>query len=118
MVDINSDNQTGILRGDRFQATINSADASSATSVKAKTADKNIYILFLAVSSEDALNVQFQDDAGTPVVLIENLYLAANGGAVFRFPTDAPLVVPTNQDLDVIASGAGNISVVAIGYVA
>jgi len=102
----------------RFQATITSADASSATGVKAKTADKKIYILSLLCSTDTELNVQFQDDTGTPVVLIENIYLAANGGFVMNFPPEAPLVVDTNKDFDVIASSAGNITVSITGYVA
>lgn len=101
-----------------FQSTINSADATSATSVKAKTADKRIHILTLVVSTDTAMNIKFQDDAGTPAVLIQPLYFAANGGAVITFPPEAPLIVATNQDLDVIASAAGNISVAVTGYLA
>ena len=109
-----------ILRGimpQNFQATISSADAQSATQVKAKTADRKMYILSLIASTDTALNLQFQDDTG-PTVLIENIHLAANGGFVMNFPPEAPLVVNTNEDFDVIASAAGNISVTITGYLA
>lgn len=102
----------------KFQATITSADATSATQVKAKTAGKKIYIFTMVVSVDTAMNVQFQDDAGTPDVLIEGIYLAANGGFVLEYPAHAPLIVAENQDLDVITSAAGNISVAVTGSVA
>lgn len=101
---------------ERFQATITSSDAQSATQVKAKTAGQKIYILLLTVSTDTEMNIQFQDDAGTPNVLTEQMYFAANGGAVIPFPRQAPLVVTTNQDFDVIASTSGNISVTITGY--
>jgi len=100
-----------------FQATMTSADAQSATPVKTKTADRKMYILSLVVSTDTAMNIQFQDDTG-PTVLIEQLYLAANGGAHLTWPPEAPLVVNTNEDFDVIASAAGNISVTITGYLA
>ena len=102
-----------------FTATITSADAQSATAVKAKTADKKIYVTSIIASTDTALNLQFQDD-NTPTVLMEQIYLAANGGmAISASCKELPLfVVGTNYDLDVIASGAGNISVTVSGYVA
>ena len=100
-----------------FQATMTSADAQAATPVKTKTADKKMYILSLIASTDTALNLQFQDDTG-PTVLIEGIYLAANGGFVMNWPPEAPLVVNTNEDFDVIASAAGNISVTITGYLA
>lgn len=103
------------VEAEAFQATITSADAQSATQVKAKTSAKKMYIHTIIVSTDTAMNIQFQDD-GTPTVLIEGLYLAANGGAVLTFDPSTPLVVTTNQDLDVIASAAGNISVTVTGY--
>ena len=100
-----------------FQATITSADASSATQVKAKTADKKIHIVSLVISTDTAMNIQLQSDNGTPQVVMEQIYLAANGGMALTFPERFPLQVNTNEDLDVIASAAGNISVTAVGYV-
>ena len=98
-----------------FQATFTSANATSAAPVKAKTADRKMYILSLVVSVDTAMNVQFQDDTG-PTVLIEGMYFAANGGAHLTWPPEAPLVVNTNEDFDVLASASGNVSVTITGY--
>lgn len=99
---------------DDFQSTITSADATSATSVKVKTASKKIYVTDIIISVDTAMTVQLQDD-GTPVVLMEQIYLPAN--SVFSKTFSTPLVVDTNKDLDVIASVSGNISVTVTGYV-
>lgn len=104
-----------VRRADAFQATITSADASSPTQVKAKTAAKKIYVTDLIISVGAELTVQVQDDAGIPVVLMEQVYMPANSVLPLHFQT--PLMVATNQDLDVVTSGAGNISVTALGYV-
>jgi hypothetical protein len=115
-----TDRHGRILRGvmpQNFQATFTSADATSASPVKTKTADRKMYILSLVVSVDTAMNVQFQDDTG-PTVLIEGMYFAANGGAHLTWPPEAPLVVNTNEDFDVITSAAGNISVTITGYLA
>lgn len=102
-------------RGDAFQATITSADAQAATQVKAKTSAKKIYITDLIISTDTAMNIQLQDDAGGPEVLMEQIYVPAN--SVFSKTFSTPLLVATNQDLDVIASASGNISVTVTGYV-
>lgn len=102
-------------RSDAFQATMTSADATTATSVKAKTAAKKIYITDIIISTDTAMNIQLQDDAGSPEVLMEQIYVPAN--MVFSKTFSTPVMVATNQDLDVVASVAGNISVTATGYV-
>lgn len=102
-------------RADSFQVTITSANATSATDVKAKTASKKIYITDLVISVDTAMNVQLQDDTGTPVVIMEQMYFPAN--SIFSKTFSTPLEVPTNKDLEVITSAAGNISVTAAGYV-
>ena len=107
-----------VVNATRFQETITTADATTAVQVKAKTADKKMYILSLLVTTDTATNIQFQDDQGTPEVLIEQMYCAANGGFSMAFHKDAPLVVETNQDFDVLAGDAGNISVQITGYLA
>ena len=62
------------------------------------------------------MNVQIQDDAGTPNVAVENIYLAANGGFVLPIPAGTAIPMGAdNQDIDVIASTAGNITVFATG---
>lgn len=102
-------------RTDAFNSTITSADATSATQIKAKTASKKIYITDVIISVDTAMNVQLQDDAGTPAVAMEQIYLPAN--SVFSKTFSTPLVLATNQDLDVITSAAGNISVTVSGYI-
>jgi hypothetical protein len=109
-----------ILQGvmpQNFQATFTSADAQAAAPVKAKTASRKMYILSLTVSVETAMEVQFQDDTG-PTVLIEGMYFATKGGAHLTYPPEAPLVVDTNEDFDIITSAAGNVSVTITGYLA
>jgi hypothetical protein len=99
-----------------FSATINSADATSATQVKAAAgASTYIYITDIIVSTDTAMNFKIQDDEGTPGVLIQSTYVAANGGFVANFAT--PIKQPTaNADIDVLASASGNISVTINGY--
>jgi len=101
-----------------FQTTFTTADATSAVQVKAKTAAKKMHILSLLVTTDTATNIQFQDDTGTPVVLIEQMYLGDNSGFAMTFHKDAPLVVNTNKDFDVLAGDAANISVHITGYLA
>lgn len=100
-----------------FTATITSADATSATQVKAKTADKRMFILSILVTTDTAMGIQFQDD-NTPTVLMEQMYVGANGGFGMTFHKEAPMIVGTNFDLDVITTAAGNISVHVTGYLA
>lgn len=104
-----------IRRSDAFQATITSADATSATEVKGNTASKKIYVTDLIISVDTAMSVQLQDDAGTPAVLMEQMYFPAN--SIFSKHFSTPLMAATNVDLDVITSATGNISVTALGYV-
>ncbi len=106
-----------VVNADRFQTTITSADAQAATPVKVKTTAKKMHILTLLVTVDTDMSVQFQDD-DSPTVLIEQMYLAANSGFAMAFHKDAPLVVGTNFDFDVITSAAGNISVHITGYLA
>jgi len=100
-----------------FQATITSADATSATTVKAKTADKKIHVVSLVISADTEMSVQLQSDNGTPQVVMEQIYITAQGGIAMNFPKEFPLQVNTNEDLDVVTSVAGNISVTVTGYV-
>jgi len=105
-----------IVQSARFQATIASADATSATQVQAKAAGKSIYITSLVLSTDTAMNLKLQDDAASPAVILQSVHLAANGGVALSWPEDWPLKVAENQDLDVIASASGNISVTVVGY--
>ena len=103
-----------------FHATITSADASSATVVKAKTADKKIYVTSLEISvGATALEVQLQSDNGTPQVVMEENFFVANGGLTWTAcDKTLPLfIVNTNEDLDVICSAAGDVTVSVAGYI-
>jgi len=103
-----------------FTATITSADASSATQIKAKTAAKKIYVTSLMISvGSTAIEVQLQSDNGSPQVVMEEIFLAANGGLTLTASSDKmPLfIVDTNEDLDVITSAAGDITILVSGYV-
>ena len=101
-----------------WSATVNSADASSATQIKAAGgASTRHYITSIIISCGAAMNVTIQDDAGTPNVAMENMYFAANGGIALTFPPNTPLKMGAdNQDIDLIASAAGNVTVVLTGY--
>lgn len=100
-------------RDDAFQATITSADATTAVAVKTATAAKKIYVTELIISVGAAMAVRLQDSA--PLVLMNDIYLPAN--SVFSKTFATPLMVGTNLPLNVKASVAGNISVTALGYV-
>ncbi|UCE06513.1 MAG: hypothetical protein JSW07_00275, partial [bacterium] len=101
-----------------WSATINSADASSATQIKAAGgASTRHYITSIIISCGAAMNVTIQDDAGTPNIAMENMYFAANGGLALPFPPQTPIQMGAdNQDIDVIASTSGNITVTLTGY--
>lgn len=101
-----------------WSATLNSADASSATQVKAAGgAGKRYYLTSVVISTDTAMNVKIQDDAGTPNVAIQSIYLAANGGMVYPIPPGSAIQMGAdNQDIDVLASAAGNISVTITGF--
>jgi len=107
----------GERHADFFTANITSADATTAVQVKAKTASKNIYITSFIISVDTEMNVKLQDDAGTPVVSVGPLYITANSGIAKNIDPIAPIKIATNQDLDVLASAAGNITVFVAGYV-
>lgn len=103
-----------------FSATITSANASAATQVKAKTAAKKIYVTSVVISvGSTAIEVQLQSDNGTPQVVMEEMFFAANGGmALSACDPKMPLfIVNTNEDLDVITSAAGDVTVTVAGYV-
>lgn len=103
------------LRSDAFKATITSANATTAVQVKAKTAAKRIYVTDLIISVDTAMNVQLQDDAGTPVVAMEQIYLPAN--SVFSKTFSTPMMLGVNVDLNIKASVSGNVSATVLGYV-
>lgn len=103
-------------RGDAFQATITSADARSATQVKAATAGSSIYITDLIISTDTAMNIKLQDNTGSPNVLMQPIYVPAN--SVFSKTFSTPIQVASGKELDVVASASGNVSVTVTGWIA
>lgn len=98
-----------------FQATITSANATTATTIKANaTASTSIYITDLIISTDTAMNIQLQDSTGTPVVMMEQIYMPAV--SVFSKTFRIPIKVTAAKDLNVITSVSGNISVFVSGY--
>lgn len=102
-------------RADAFQAIFSSDDASTAAQVKAATAAKRIYITDIIVSTDTAMNITFQDNAGTPVVAINPIYLPAV--SVFSKSFSTPVMLGVNVDLNIKASVSGNVSATVLGYV-
>lgn len=101
-------------RGAAYQATVTSADAQSATQVKAAVTGESLHITDIVISTDTAMNIQIQDDSSSPVVLMEQLYMPAN--SVFSKSFTTALKATSGQDIDVIASASGNISVTISGY--
>lgn len=107
---------TPVYATESFQVTVTSANATSATQVKAAgAAGTNIYVTDLVISTDTAMNIQLQDNTGTPVVMMEQMYFPAN--SIFSKSFKTPLKVTTAKDLNMIASATGNISVLVTGYV-
>ena len=105
------------LDKDRFQLTITSADATTATQVVAGVDGKSIYLTSLLISTDTATNFQFQDDNASPAVLIEQIYMGSNSTVGMAWHMQFPIKVAEAEDLDVIAAGAGNVSVTVTGYI-
>lgn len=102
-------------RADAFQATFNSADATTRAQVKAGTSSKKIYVTDIEISIGTAMSVKIQDSTASAVILLQSLYMPAN--SVFSKTFATPLECSTAKDLEVIASVAGNVTVNAQGYV-
>ncbi|MCP4537775.1 MAG: hypothetical protein GY832_11580 [Chloroflexi bacterium] len=102
----------------KFNAVYDSADASAeGETVKAKTASRKIYILSCVISSDVEGWIKLQDEDSN--ALTGKMWLKAGGGMALTFPDSSPLVLDTvNKDLEVIAEGAGNVSVTVTGYLA
>ena len=98
----------------RFQNTIASADASTPIQVVPAVVGKSFYLIDVVISVEVALTMQLQDGNGSPAVLVEDLFMPAS--SVWSKTWAMGLKVAAGEDLDVLASGAGNISITVTGY--
>ena len=99
----------------RWQAVYDSADASGeGEAVHASAASTIIVVESYIISSDTELWVKLQEEDST--ALTGKYWLKAGGGVAITLPDKAPLILGVDSDLEVIAEGAGDISVSASGY--
>ena len=58
--------------------------------------------------------IKLQDEDST--ALTGKFWLKAGGGVAISLPENAPIVLGTDKDLEVICEAAGNVSVSVTGY--
>ena len=97
----------------QFSETITSADASGGVEVVAAVAGKQLHVLDVVIASEVSLTISLDDGADN--TLLENLYMPATSAFAKTFVV--PLIAATGQNLKVVTSGAGNVSVTITGYI-
>jgi hypothetical protein len=99
----------------RFQAVFDSADATGEGEVvKASAASTVIVVQSYVISSDVEGWIKLQDEAST--ALTGKFWLKAGGGVAITLPENAPIVLGTDKDLEVICEAAGNVSVSVTGY--
>ena len=99
----------------RFQATFDSADATGeAEVVHASAASTVIVVQSFVISSDVEGWIKLQDEDST--ALTGKFWLKAGGGVAITLPTNAPIVLGADKDLEVICEAAGNVSVSVTGY--
>lgn len=129
---VSAEDDVAILRTDRNRRLLvndfhpnlwdvaeNHTAAQTNNSLKgAPGASLSLYITDIIVSNgATAGNIKFvEDTAGTPVDLIEVVYLAANGGFVTNFRT--PLKVTANKDFGFTSVTVTTHSITVLGFIA
>ena len=99
----------------RFQAVFDSADATGeAEVVHASAASTVIVVQSYVISSDVEGWIKLQDEDST--ALTGKFWLKAGGGVAITLPENAPIVLGTDKDLEVICEAAGNVSVSVTGY--
>ena len=99
----------------RFQAIFDSADATGeAEVVHASAASTVIVVQSFVISSDVEGWIKLQDEDST--ALTGKFWLKAGGGVGVTLPTNAPIVLGADKDLEVICEAAGNVSVSVTGY--
>ena len=93
----------------------NAGTQQTDTEIKAAPgANAAIYLTYLLISTDTILNIELEDEDGNDI--IPPLYFAAlggvNGGIIYP-----PLELPANKALTYSTSGAGNVTIVASGYI-
>lgn len=94
-------------------ALINYATATTPGEVVAAVAGKKIRVVLYDFVVDDAVTVQFQDDTGTPVVLVPAQSFAANSGKHSVFCEVGHFETGLGKALDIVLGGAVQVS----GYV-
>ena len=97
-----------------YSNTITTADASTATQIVPASGSKSFTLIDIVISTDTELTISLQDDSGSPVVIMNGMYFPAT--SIWSKTWAAGLPVTAGQDLDVLASGAGNVSVTVTGY--
>lgn len=99
-------------RIDAFEATLLTADATTAVSVKALTASKSHYITDIVISTDTAGWIRIEDTDATTIM--PRKYFPAN--SIWSKSYVTPKKVTTAKAILVLAQNAGNISVDINGY--
>lgn len=101
-----------------FNATDNESTAQTNTALKAAPGEGlHLYVTDIVVSADAAQTIKFvEDTGGTPVDVVEVLYLAADSSVVIPFAT--PLRLSENVDFGYTSTAAVAHSVTVNGYIA
>lgn len=101
---------------DGFEVNLSFTASTSPQLVKAATALKKIYITDIVVSSSAIQTVRFEDDTGTPNIIIPTKFLPAN--SVYSRMYRLAKQLETNKALNMVCStGSGTVTVELMGFV-
>lgn len=101
-----------------FSVNGNSADLSGCEELVAAVTGESIFLNSVSVSFGAAINVTIgagETTGAVTTVLIGPIYGAANSTVTFKF--DRPIELAAATALTVDASGAGNVTVIAEGFI-
>jgi hypothetical protein len=98
-----------------FEASVQTANATSAVLVLAATLGKSIYITDIVISTDTLGWILLQDNAETPNIIIGKKYFTAN--SIWGRSYETPKQVIANNQLNVLAQNSGNISIDVNGYI-
>jgi hypothetical protein len=99
----------------KWQAVYNSSDATGEGEVvKASAASTILVVTGFIISADIEGWVKLQDEDST--ALTGKFWFKAGGGTAWTLPSNTPIVLTSNKDLEVIAEAAGDVSVTAVGY--
>ena len=102
-----------------FSVNGNSSDLSGCEELVAAVAGKSIFLTSAALSFGAAINVTLgagETTGAVTTVVAGPIYGAANSTVVLKF--DRPIKLASATALTVDASGAGNVTVIAEGFIA